>query len=249
MKPAHSDTTATTPLLNSRRPPWSRRDVLARAVAIAGAATLGRAAPRAAAGTEATPGAQTSSTGHAATGALFDGTSLGAWRPVDFGGEGEVRVEAGRIVLERGNDLTGIVWTGGPLPDAYTIDVEAMRVDGTDFFCALTFPVAGSHCTFVVGGWGGSLIGFSSIDSYDAGENETAQVRPLVDGRWYRIRVEVTPERMRARLDDEWLADVELEGRQIDVRIEMERCRPLGLASFRTVAAIRSIVVTPLSAA
>lgn len=187
--------------------------------------------------------------GDVATGSLFDGATLGSWAPVNFGGEGEVHVDDGTIVLGRGNDLTGIVWTGAPLPERYAIDVEAMRVDGSDFFCALTFPIADTHCSFVVGGWGGSLIGFSSIDGFDAGENETAQVRRLEDDRWYRIRVEVTPDRMRARLDDEWLADVDTTNRQIDVRIEMMLCRPLGIASYRTIAAIRSIVVTPLAPA
>lgn len=184
-----------------------------------------------------------------AAGTLFDGSSLGAWKPVVFGGEGEVRLENGHIVLDRGNDLTGVVWTGAPLPAHYTIEVEAMRVDGTDFFCALTFPVDGRHCTFVVGGWGGSLIGLSNLEGYDASENETSQVRRIVDRRWYRIGVRVSPTSMRAMLDDEVMADVALEGRDIGVRPEMELCRPLGIASYRTVAAIRAIRLTPASSA
>src|SRR6187200_30904 len=46
-----------------------------------------------------------------ATTSLFDGKSLGAWKPVSFGGEGDVAVVNGAIRLERGNDLTGVVWT------------------------------------------------------------------------------------------------------------------------------------------
>ena len=241
MSSASSDTTAPQPRLNTPASVCTRRTLLQGIVGVLGASAALRASPATAPQVPAAPPSR-----DVATGALFDGTALGAWTPVNFGGEGQVHVEDGAIILERGNDLTGIRWTGAPLPSRYLLEVEAMRVDGSDFFCALTFPIADTHCSFVVGGWGGSLIGFSSIDGYDAGENETAQVRRLEDKRWYRIGVEVTPERMRGRLDDEWLAEVETEGRDIDVRIEMLPCRPLGVASYRTIAAIRAIRVTPL---
>lgn len=180
-----------------------------------------------------------------AVGSLFDGVSLGPWQPVSFGGEGDVRVDDGRIVLERGNDLTGIVWRGGLPPPSYRLTLEAMRIDGTDFFCGLTFPVAGSHCTFVVGGWGGNLIGLSNLDGFDASENETALGRRIENGRWYRIGVEVSPGSLRTTLDDEVMSFIDTTGRAIDVRAEMSPCRPLGIASFRTVAAIRRIHCTP----
>ena len=179
-------------------------------------------------------------------GPLFDGVSLGSWQPVSFGGEGDVRVDDGRIVLERGNDLTAIVWRGALPAPSYRLTLEAMRVDGTDFFCGLTFPVADSHCTFVVGGWGGNLIGLSNLDGFDASENETAQGRRLENGRWYRIGVEVSPGSLRTTLDEEVMAYIDTRGRAIDVRAEMEPCRPLGIASFRTVAAVRRIHCTPV---
>jgi hypothetical protein len=50
---------------------------------------------------------------------------------------------------------------------------------------------------------------------------------------------------MQATLDDELMADVTIEGRDIGVRPEMEPCRPLGIASYRTVAAISDIRITP----
>lgn len=179
-------------------------------------------------------------------GALFDGVSLGSWQPVPFGGEGDVRVDDGRIVLERGNDLTAIVWRGALPPASYRLTLEAMRIDGTDFFCGLTFPVAGSHCTFVVGGWGGNLIGLSNLDGFDASENETATGRRLENGRWYRLGVDVWPGSLRATLDDEVMAFIDTTGRRIDVRAEMAPCRPLGIASFRTTAAVRAVTCAPL---
>ena len=90
---------------------------------------------------------------------LFDGKTLGAWKPVVFGGEGEVSIIDGAIRLERGNDLTGVVWTGKLPGPSFRLQMEARRLDGSDFFCAVTVPVGGSHCTFVVGGWGGTVGG------------------------------------------------------------------------------------------
>ena len=47
------------------------------------------------------------------------------------------------------------------------LSLEAMRADGTDFSCGLTFPVGSSPCTLIVGGGGGSVVGLSSLDGPD----------------------------------------------------------------------------------
>ncbi len=177
------------------------------------------------------------------TRSLFDGTTLGSWRSVNFGGEGAVSIVDRAIRLERGNDLTGVVWTGPPLGRDYRLTVEARRVDGTDFFGAITFPVAGAHCTFVVGGWGGSVVGFSSLDGLDASENETSRSMRFDDRRWYKLAVDVTPTRMQGLIDEVVVAETTLAGRQIDVRVEMTPCRPLGIASWRTTSDLRAITL------
>jgi hypothetical protein len=172
---------------------------------------------------------------------LFDGASLGQWKPTPFGGEGEVHVEAGEIVLERGNDLTGITWTGELPRVGYEIEVQAKRVSGNDFFCGLTFPVADAYCSFIVGGWAGAVTGFSSLDGQDASENETTRVRNYEQNRWYTIRVRVGADRLQAFVDEEPFADVKTTGRRISIRPEVEDSRPLGIASWRTKAALRAI--------
>jgi Domain of Unknown Function (DUF1080) len=174
---------------------------------------------------------------------LFDGSSLGPWKVTSFGGEGEVRVENGSIVLERGNDLTGITWTGPLERLDYEIGVEARRVSGNDFFCGLTFPVGGAHCSFIVGGWAGAVTGLSTLDGQDASENETTTIRDFEDGRWYAVRVRVTAERIQAWIDDAVWADVKTAGRRIGIRPEVDASRPLGIASWRTTAALRNIRV------
>ena len=109
--------------------------------------------------------------------ALFDGKSLEGWKITEFGGEGEVKVEEGQIVMKMGQPLTGITWKAGDqLPkDNYEITLSAMKRKGDDFFCCLTFPVGDSHASFVVGGWAGTVVGLSNIDGLDASENETTK--------------------------------------------------------------------------
>src|SRR4051812_34950424 len=73
---------------------------------------------------------------------LFDGKALGKWSSANFGGEGEVKVENGAIMLPAGVTLTGVTYTGDDYPKMnYEISLEAQKVDGGDFFCGLTFPV------------------------------------------------------------------------------------------------------------
>lgn len=233
--PRSLDSTCLARQLNSRVPAMSRRRCL-HALAIAPAwsilhnVTLSAGPARAAA-------AETPVS-------LFDGRMLGHWQPVVFGGDGEVRVVDGTIRLERGNDLTGVVWTGPQPGPSYHLSLDAMRLDGTDFFCGLTFPVAGSHCTFIVGGWGGGLVGLSNLEGLDASENETGRGMRLQDRRWYRVAVDVTPAHVRATLDGDVVADLPLEGRTLDVRAEVTLCTPLGLATWRTTGAFRAMTLT-----
>ncbi len=172
---------------------------------------------------------------------LFDGKTLSGWEQTSFGGEGPVRVKDGAIVLEMGDPLTGITWTRDVPRVGYEIGLEAARLAGNDFFCGLTFPVADSHCSLILGGWGGTTVGLSSIDGLDASENETTQEMRFEDDRWYRVRVAVGRHDIRAWLDDEPLLAVTTTGRRIGIRPEVEPSRPLGIAAFRTRAGLRGI--------
>ncbi|MBE0535949.1 MAG: DUF1080 domain-containing protein [Phycisphaerae bacterium] len=179
---------------------------------------------------------------------LFDGQALGRWQAADFYDPGRVYVKDGRIVLERGVELTGIVWTGPVLRTDYEIALEAMRVEGEDFFCGLAFPVGEDYCSLVVGGWRGKVVGLSNIDLMDASENATTILLDFESNRWYAIRLWVTAERITVWIDGDKVIDAEIAGRIIDIRYAMEPCCPLGIASWKTTAAIRNIVMRPLSA-
>jgi hypothetical protein len=172
---------------------------------------------------------------------LFDGT-LTNWKPTKFIGEAAVKAENGQIVLEAGNPLTGITWTGPALPTtSYEIALQAMRVEGRDFFAAVTFPVDDSFCSLVLGGWGGTVVGLSSINGMDASENETSQSIEFELGRWYSIRIRVTPAKIEAWLDDRQIINQDLKGNKVETRMEVDPSQPLGVASFRTKSALRDI--------
>ncbi len=173
---------------------------------------------------------------------LFDGKTLANWAPTKFGGEGAVRVENGQIILEIGKSLSGITWAGGELPATnYEIALQAMRVEGHDFFAGITFPVGESFCSLILGGWGGSVVGLSSINFMDASENETSQSIDFENGRWYSVRIRVTPEKIQAWLDDRQIIDQALKDNKITVRMEVEPSKPLGVATWKTKGALRDI--------
>jgi hypothetical protein len=172
---------------------------------------------------------------------LFDGESLGGWQQVPFKRSGGVRVENGTIVLGKG-PATAIRWTR-PFPKSnYEIRLEAARLDGDDFFAGITFPVKEAHCTWINGGWGGSLVGLSSLEGNDASENETGTHKEFENGRWYALRLRVTDDRIQAWIDGEEIISIALKDREVGLRFgEMEECVPLGIASWSTTGAVRKL--------
>ena len=173
---------------------------------------------------------------------LFDGKTLGPWQPSKFFGQGAIAVEDGTIVLGAGKDLTGITWKGSALPTTnYELTLQARRIDGRDFFAGITFPVGDSFCSLILGGWGGSIVGLSSVNGMDASENSTSQSIDFEQNRWYTVRIRVTPPKIEAWLDGRQIVDQALEGNSVGVRIEVEASQPLGIASWRTKSALRDL--------
>ena len=177
---------------------------------------------------------------------LFDGKTLGLWKITDFGGQGKVYAKDDTLRLEMGNDMTGVTWSGPVLTMNYEINLDVMRVDGNDFFCGLTFPVEKNYVSFVVGGWGGYVCGISCVDYYDASENETSKAGEFESNKWYHIRVRVTPGKIQCWIDDEEYVNLDTKGKKLDVRLEMEDSKPIGIATWRTASAIKNIYLTKL---
>jgi len=183
-------------------------------------------------------------TGYAAPGAwipLFDGNSLKGWKETPFRGHGEVTIKDSTIIIGKGK-MTGITWTGEFPKSGYEIRFEAARLEGKDFFAGITFPVKESFCSWINGGWDGTVVGLSSLDGDDASENDTSTARDFVTGRWYSFRVAVTDDRIRCWIDEKDVIDADIKGRRVGLRPgETELCAPLGFASYATVGGLRKM--------
>ncbi len=183
---------------------------------------------------------------------LFDGKTLGKWKVVkefDFEKHGKIHVVDGKLIIEKGRPAAGIKWTGKFPKTDYEVTLEAMRVDGDDFFCGMTFPTAKGPLTLVVGGWGGSVTGLSSIDGEPAVENETAGYQKFKQNKWYRIRLRVTGPKIEAWIGKEKIVELETENRKFSIYWEVEPCLPLGIATWNTTGALRDIRVRSIKPA
>ena len=171
---------------------------------------------------------------------LFDGKTLGQWKPTPFTNSPAVRIDDGAIILTAGHPLTGITWSGKFPDNAYELRFEATRLLGGDFFSSVTFPAGGNHATLVIGGWGGDIVGISSIDGWDASDNETRSYFNFETARWYAFRLQVTSDRITAWIDDQRVVNAEIRGRAISLRPgDIKLSTPLGFASYNTTGGIR----------
>lgn len=175
---------------------------------------------------------------------IFNGNNLEGWEITNFGPQGSVTISGGEIILGMGDGCTGITYNK-PFPEMnYRVCLEAKRVAGVDFFCGMTFPVGKDPCSLIVGGWGGTIVGLSSIDGMDASENETTRMMKFDRDRWYEICLEVKEAGIKAWIDDSLVVDFARKGERLSVRPEVELSRPFGICSWTTTAALRNIRVT-----
>lgn len=181
------------------------------------------------------------------------------WEAASFGGDGRIEMKLidtkdspetkqQWIEMQSGDPLTGVRWTGPLIRDHYELRLKAKKVDGFDFFVAVTFPVAEQHCSLVLGGWGGGILGISSIDGGDAANNETTQYKNFKTDQWYAIRIRVDAKSIKAWIDDEEWVNVPRQDHQFDIRIEMDPCLPLGIANFQCISQIKDIQIRKLTA-
>lgn len=172
---------------------------------------------------------------------LFDGETLDGWEITNFGPQGPVYVSGGAIILGMGEGCTGITWEKEFPVMNYKVTLEAKRVSGNDFFCGMTFPVGKEPCTLIVGGWGGTVVGLSSINKKDASENETTTLMKFEKDHWYRICLMVKEDTIKAFIDDTVVVDFVKGDKVLSIRPEVELSKPFGIASWYTTAALRNI--------
>jgi len=180
---------------------------------------------------------------------LFDGKTLKGWKTVevfDFKRHGKVEVKDGAVLLTEGDPMTGIAYKGKPPRMNYELTVEGRRVSGDDFFCGITFPVADTYCSLILGGWGGTVTGLSNVDGYNASENETSGFHEYDKGKWYTIRLRVTEKVIQAWIDKDQVVDLKTPDHEYEIWWEQEPLRPLGFASWHTTGALRKIEIRRL---
>ena len=179
---------------------------------------------------------------------LFDGKTLAGWKTTQFGAHAEPEVKDGQLILPQGDPMTGVTRQKDDVPHVnYEVALEAQRVEGSDFFVGLTFPVQNAHASLILGGWSGGVCGISSIDHMDASENSTSSYHQFQNGKWYKVRVRVLKDRLQAWLDDEQIVDADTEGKKLTVRVEVDPSRPFGFATYRTKAALKDIRIRELT--
>ncbi len=182
---------------------------------------------------------------------LFNGKDISGWKVAQMYGSGEVTVlPDGSVECGFGNPMTGIAYTNNPLRMNYELKLQAARVQGSDFFVALTIPIETNHCTIIIGGWGGSLCGVSCYDYMDASENQWSDCVNFENERWYNLRVRVTPGVLQVFLDETlYKARIEFDSpKRFSLRAgsDIDMTTPLGLATYRTKARWRNFTATPI---
>ena len=172
---------------------------------------------------------------------LFNGKTLDGWKITQYGTEGPVLVSDGKIILNYGDGCTGVTWEGDFPKVNYEVTLEAQKTVGNDFFCGITFPVNDEFCSLIVGGWGGPVVGLSSIDDNDAEHNSTRILKKFDKNVWYKIKLHITEEKIIAWIDDEKLVDFSYPGHRLSLRAEVQLSKPFGLFTWQTTGEIRNI--------
>ncbi len=183
---------------------------------------------------------------------FLTGSELKDWKVIDeIQDHGAVSLKDGVLSLGAGKPMTCVAYTGKatlPVKD-YEISFEARRVDGEDFFAALTFPVRDdkSHVTLVVGGWGGKCVGISCIQYMSADENDTTNWIEFETKKWYKFRVEVRENSLTGFVDDKKIFEADTEGKKLSLRFgDIEFCKPLGFASYLSDSEIKNLRIKKL---
>lgn len=171
---------------------------------------------------------------------LLEKDSLKGWEVTNFGGEGSVDLNEGVLRLDRGEPFTGITTIRKDFPkENFEMRWKSSRVEGSDFFAGVTFPVGEEFCSLICGGWGGGLVGLSSINGNDASENETTGFRQFKNKQWYVFRIRVDKKHVTAWIDDEEVIKVEREGKKFSLRGEVFKSKPVGYCVFQSIVDVK----------
>jgi len=177
---------------------------------------------------------------------LFDGKSLDGWAAVNEGwfvGHGEAAARDGAIELGAGENHTGIRW-GREFPKTnYEVAFEARRVSGGSSFGGAVFPLGNSCSMFCMDGWVGPVTGVDVVDGH-VGPNISSKRMRLESGRWYKVRLRVTSERLKAWVDAEKVMDLSLKEHAVSMTAPWHCLKPFGLLTgTKTSCSLRNVML------
>lgn len=175
---------------------------------------------------------------------LFDGSTLGMWKPEAAGAGSAVDVAEGAIRLGWGNPGTGVAWTGTPLPESFEIALEVMRVEGSGSgYWFLSFPIEGGRdCTLTLANAMAWLCGASGSPD----DGALTRNFGLDGGTWHSVRVRVIGGRVEASLDGEELV-VEPSTSREGALAEGPSAESLEISTWAMTTAVRDIRLKRLS--
>ncbi|MDA0349718.1 MAG: DUF1080 domain-containing protein [Verrucomicrobia bacterium] len=176
--------------------------------------------------------------------AMFEENDLGKWKAAPFAFEGDLDIREGVLNTGLGSYLSGVVWTEDPPARTnYEIELDAQKLWGSDFFLGLTIPVGDRYCTWIVGGWGGSVVGISNIDGHSADLNETTLKMSFATERWYHFKIRVLEEHIQCWIDGKSIIEINTKDRQLNLRPgQIVESVPLGISSYDTISEYRNMV-------
>jgi hypothetical protein len=169
---------------------------------------------------------------------LFDGSTLGMWKPERISIDDAVRVEQGALQLSWGSPGTSVAWTGARLPPNYELSLEVMRIEGSGSgYWFLTFPIDESRsCTLTLA----SQLGWLCSTSGPVGDGVFTRSVGLEGGAWHTVRLRVIRGRVEAFLDAEELV-VEPASTPPTELADVPSSASLEMATWSMTAAVRDI--------
>ncbi len=175
---------------------------------------------------------------------MLVGNELDPWKASSFAYEGDLYMWDGVLNTGWGSYISGVTWNKEPPARTnFEIELEARFTDGNDFFLGLTVPVKESYITWIVGGWGGTVVGISDINGSSADDNETTVEMTFEKERWYRCKLRVVDEHIQCWIDDKKIIDVDTQGKKVNLRPgPIIGSAPIGLAAYDTIAEYRNMI-------
>ncbi|MBM4039871.1 MAG: DUF1080 domain-containing protein [Planctomycetes bacterium] len=172
---------------------------------------------------------------------LFDGKSLKGWKVVGPALE-PAAVKEGQLVLGQEGTSGGVVRQGEFPRLNYEVSLEAMKIAGNVDFCMIVFPIGDQEAVWKFGGGAtGNHVALHWVNGGVIPGDEAARVTDITAGRWYKLRIRVTDERVEGWMDEEKKFDLARGATKFTLEDMYAGMRPFGIGTWYTQGAVRNL--------